>query len=283
MPLSAVITAAAPNQRHLLHQTLAKSDGQLETLARFALELVFPQDREPLVDRLAFIIPPGDTPRFEDLLQGNSHKITLIEQSGPRGYVQALYQAKDFVGSDPFLHLVGDHFYMANDGPTHTLAAQLIESYQRESSTIVAVQPTREALLQYFGAVGGVPWPSPGSQPLYQVQTVLEKPTPTEAEQKLVVSGLRSGHYLCFFGMHLFSPSLMAYLDECFAADRAPASLSAALDALAQRERVLATILPGSRFDLGARYGVLQAQLALALKGPDREEILTMMLELLAR
>ncbi len=281
MKISAVITAAAPNQRHLLYQTLAKADGRLETLAHFAVELLLPDGREALVDRLAIVIPAGETPRFADLLEDAASKVTLIEQTGPRGYLQALYQARDFVAHDPFLHLVGDHFYLAEAGPSSSLPAALIESYRREGASVVAVQPTRESLLPYFGAVGGVPWA--GGPSMYLVDTVLEKPTPTEAEQRLIVSGMRAGHYLCFFGMHMFAPSLMLLLDELFAAGAPPRNLSEALALLAKRERVLATILPGSRFDLGARYGILQAQLALAMQGPDREEILAMMLELLAR
>jgi UTP--glucose-1-phosphate uridylyltransferase len=283
MPLSAVITAAAPSQRHLLHQTLARPEGRLDTVAKFVLELLMPDGREPLVDRLALVIPAGDSARFADLLEVPGRKIELIEQAEPRGYVQALYQARDFIGQDPFLHLVGDHFYLAHDGAPWTLAAQLIETFRAENSTVVAVQPTRESLLQYFGAVGGAPFAGAAGRPLYQVETVLEQPTPTEAEQKLIVSGLRAGHYLCFFGMHLFTPTLMKLLDEAMANGQPPRSLSSVIDALAKRERVLATILPGSRFDLGARYGILQAQLALGLSGPDREEILSLILELLAR
>ncbi len=283
MQLSAVITAAAPNQRHLLHQTLAKADAHLETIAQFALDLVMPEGREPLVDRVAIIIPAGDSDRFHHLVEKSRDSITLIEQTEPFGYLQALYQARHFIGKAPFLHLVGDHFYMANDGPSWTLAASMIETFARESCSVSAVQPTRESLLPYFGAVGGSPRPGTNSQPLYLVDTVIEKPTPTEAEQKLIVPGLRAGHYLCFFGLHIFTPSLMQLLEENFSAATPPRSLSAALQLLAQRERLLATILPGTRFDLGARYGILQAQLALALKGPDREEVLSLILELLAR
>jgi len=279
MNISAVITAAAPSQRHLMHQTLAKADAQLETVAQFALNLLMPEDREPLVDRVAIIIPKGDLARFEVLLNGRSQNLELIEQEAPLGYLQALYQARHFVGGAPFLHLVGDHFYMAKTGPAYGLVEALIETYKRESVSISAVQATRESLLPYFGAVGGSPKPSQNQQPLYLIDTVIEKPTPTEAEQKLIVPGLRSGHYLCFFGMHIFTPALMQILEE----GEWPTSLSGALQILARREPLLATILPGTRFDLGARYGVLQAQLALALNGPDREEVLAMMLELLAR
>ncbi len=283
MPLSAVITAAAPSQRHLMHQTLAREDARLETIAQFCLNLLLPEGREPLVDRVAIIIPQGDRDRFASLVDARQQNITLIEQQPPLGYVQALYQAREFVGNAPFLHLVGDHFYLAKEGPAHTLVEALIETYRQEGTSVSAVQPTREALLPYYGVVSGAPRPTKGAHPLYTVETVIEKPTPTEAEQKLIVPSLRAGHYLCFFGMHIFTPALMQVLEEGFSRGQAPRHLSEAIQTLARREPVLATILPGTRFDLGARYGILQAQLALAMQGPDREEILAMMLELLAK
>jgi UTP--glucose-1-phosphate uridylyltransferase len=284
MPFSAVITAAAPNQRHLLHQTLAGPEGRLSTLAHFALELLLPEGQEPLVDRVAFVIPAGDRERFAELTGATTGRhVELIEQPSPNGYVDAVYQARHFVGNDPFLHMVGDHFYLAHRGHPSHLAAELIAAYREEGSTITAVQPTRESLLGSFGAIGGNPINTAAGRLLYQVETVVEKPTPTQAEQSLVVSGLRAGHYLCFFGMHVFSPALMLLLDEAQAAGEMPKSLSAAMDTLSKRERVLATVLPGSRFDLGAPYGILQAQLALALNGPNREDVLAMMLELLAK
>ena len=61
-----------------------------------------------------------------------------------------------------------------------------------------------------------------GSERLYEVETVIEKPTPTEAEQKLVVPGLRAGNYLCFFGMHVLTPSVMEILGRQIEATAAP-------------------------------------------------------------
>ena len=53
---------------------------------------------------------------------------------------------------------------------------------------------------------------------LYEIETVLEKPTPTEAEQQLLVPGLRAGHYLCLFGMHVLTPAVMEILGQLVAA-----------------------------------------------------------------
>jgi UTP--glucose-1-phosphate uridylyltransferase len=51
---------------------------------------------------------------------------------------------------------------------------------------------------------------------------------------------------------------------------------------LARQEQYLAIEEPHRRYDIGARYGLLTAQLALALNGPDRAEILAQIVELLA-
>jgi len=41
--------------------------------------------------------------------------------------------------------------------------------------------------------------------------------------------------------------------------------------------------LQGSRYDIGVKYGLLTAQLALAIEGQDRDEVLGGLVELLAR
>jgi UTP--glucose-1-phosphate uridylyltransferase len=123
-----------------------------------------------------------------------------------------------------------------------------------------------------------------GRQRLYQVEKALEKPTPTEAEQSLVVPGLRAGHYLCHFGMHVLTPALMEILGGIVQPGAMTSGLhfSRALMQLAQRERYLALELQGRRFDIGLKYGLLTAQLALALEGRDRDEVLAGLVELLA-
>jgi len=116
------------------------------------------------------------------------------------------------------------------------------------------------------------------------VETVLEKPTPTEAEQSLIVPGLRAGHYLCFFGIHVFTPAVLDLLGEMIegAPPGATVQLSPALARLAGRERYLALQVEGRRYNIGVKYGLLLAQLALALGGVEREYVLAQLLELLA-
>jgi UTP--glucose-1-phosphate uridylyltransferase len=118
---------------------------------------------------------------------------------------------------------------------------------------------------------------------LYRIDTVIEKPTPTEAEQSLVVPGLRAGYYLCFFGIHAFTPTVMDLLGAAIdGAGGAPVAFSSVLASLARREQYLAAEDSGRRYNLGTRYGLLTSQLALALSGGDRADVLAQLLELLA-
>jgi UTP--glucose-1-phosphate uridylyltransferase len=138
--------------------------------------------------------------------------------------------------------------------------------------------------LPYYGTVGGRR--VPGRKDLYAIDTVVEKPTPTEAELNLIVPGLRAGHYLCFFGMHVLTPTVMEILADQVAdvvrgGAGGPVHLSGALAALAGREKYLAFEQPAQRYDVGVKYGLMIAQVALALSGRERDEVLTRLLELL--
>jgi UTP--glucose-1-phosphate uridylyltransferase len=186
---------------------------------------------------------------------------------------------RQFVGDESFLHLVGDHLHVSQSATS--CAKQLLEVAAAEDAPVSAVQATRESQLTSFGAIGGRL--IGGARPLYQIDAVVEKPTPTVAEQSLIVPGLRAGFYLCFFGMHVLGPELFEILDgQQRAAPELPLGLSPALHALAARRRFLAFSVAGRRFDIGAPYGLLFAQLALSLSGRDRDRVLTQLVELLA-
>jgi UTP--glucose-1-phosphate uridylyltransferase len=82
--------------------------------------------------------------------------------------------------------------------------------------------------------------------------------------------------------MHVFTPSLMELVAEIDGSGLGTAALTASLSRLARRERYLAYEVKGRRYDIGATYGLLSAQLALALSGTARDDVLTMIVELLA-
>jgi UTP--glucose-1-phosphate uridylyltransferase len=270
----AVITSAGRAQRALPLQTLVDRDGA----SKSALQVITEEAAAAGVADVAIVIVPGDQAAYTAAAGNKADMLTFIEQREPRGYGHALLCAKEFVGSEPFLHLVGDHLYVSHTDKR--CAQQLVEVAAAEQCSVSAVQATRESMLPYYGAVGGRHL---RGSVLYEVETVIEKPTPTEAEQSLIVPGLRAGNYLCFFGMHVLTATIMDVLAELNAAGKENLQLSPALALLSRRERYLALEVSGQRHNIGVKYGLLTAQIALALDGNDREEILTQLLELLAK
>lgn len=271
----AIITAAARNQRALPLQTLVDRDGAQKSVLRIIAE----EAVRAGVDDICVIVCPGDEAAYTASAGDVPARLTFIPQHEPLGYGHAIYCARDFVGDQPFLHLVGDHLWVSHT--TQGCAEQLLDVAEAEACAVSAVQASRETLLPHFGAVGGRR--VQGRQDLYTVEDVIEKPTPTEAEQRLLAPGLRAGHYLCFFGMHVLSPTVMAILAHQVAEGGRNVQLSPALAELASKERYLALERRWWRYDVGEQYGLLTAQLALALSGKDREAVLSRLLELLAQ
>ncbi|MAT71720.1 MAG: UTP--glucose-1-phosphate uridylyltransferase [Planctomycetaceae bacterium] len=271
----ALVTAAAPDQHTLPLQRLVDQQG----VERTALQLIIAEVAAAGVDEIGVVIRPGDEAAYRAAAGEDVQRLTFLPQAEPRGYGHAVFCGRDFVGDEPFLHLVGDHLYLSRT--ERPCAAQLIDAAKAHGCAVSAVQATRENKLPYFGAIGGRAVPQQTG--LYEVTTVVEKPTPTVAEQQLIIGGQRAGYYLCFFGMHVLTPAVMAALGELLEAEsERRAQLSDALAVLAARERYLALEVDGARYNIGEKYGILTAQLATALSGVDRDQILTELVELLA-
>jgi UTP--glucose-1-phosphate uridylyltransferase len=272
----AIITAAGKSQRTLPLQTLVDRDGNQKT----ALQIIIEEVLQAGVDEICLVVCPGDQPAYANAAGSYAKRLTFVEQPAPLGYGHAVWCANAFTANRPFLLLVGDHLYVS--GGQKRCAQQLVEVAAAEDCAVSAVQATHESKLPYYGAVGGKL--VTGRKGVYEISEVVEKPTPTEAEQRLIVPGLRAGHYLCFFGMHVLTPAIMDILADEVAkkGERGGVNLSGALTKLAARERYLACELQGRRYDVGLKYGLLTAQLALALDGHDRDEVLSGLVELLA-
>lgn len=266
----AVITAAAPRQRKLPLQTLIDKEGVEKTL----LELLIEEVLAAGVNNICVIVQPGDEIPYGQAIGEYFHSVTFINQNQPLGYGHALHCAHEFVGKDPFLHLVGDHLYVNRSG--NSSAKHLVDFASKYKCVVSAVQPTRESLITNFGVVGGKRLQ--GVNDVYQVERVIEKPTPTEAEQKLLVPGFRTGNYLCFFGMHVLTSTVIDILGEELKKNE-KTNLSVALNILAKSEQYLALEKKDLRYDLGEKYGLMKAQLALALYGNDRDRILNELVE----
>ncbi len=269
----AVITAAGPQQQHLPLQTLVSPTGETKTVAAFLLDEIFASG----IESAAIIIAPGTERDFSSAVADHLDQVTFIEQAEPLGYGHAVLSAKDFVGDDRFLLMMSDHLYLSFS--KDSCLQQLLSVAASTDGPVSTVQSTHESKLPYYGAIGGSR--ISGQKSLYQVSNILEKPTPTVAEQELIIPGLRSGNYLCFFGMHVLTPSVIKQLEDSFAPER-KLGLTGSLAATAKSENYLACEIEGLRFNIEEPHGLLRAQLGMALSGDSRDEVMGSIIELIA-
>lgn len=220
----AVITAAGEGQRRLPLQRFVGIDG----VEKAALEILIEEILSAGVDKICLVARPGDEPLYSEAAGPVARQLVFVSQSEQRGYGDALFRSRDFVAGEPFVHLVSDHLYISHE--TRRCVQQLVAVAEAEQVPISAAQATRESMLPYYGTVGGRRWA--GRTDLYEIDLVREKPSPTEAEQSLLVPGLRAGHYLCLFGMHVLTPTVFELLEPMFGPQQeGPVVLSPALAA----------------------------------------------------
>jgi len=303
----AVITAAARGERlYPVADTVQKAmlpvvdkDGLHKPVIQIIAEEAFASG----IEEICLVCAPGDGPRYleafsslrSNLLQSYKgvqwardeagqidyliSRLHFAEQKEPMGYGHAVYSARSFVNDEPFLLLLGDYLYVSNLGEKRC-ASQLIELATEQNCSVSAVNPTIEHQISRYGTLTGKHLPNqPG---VYQIDKMIEKPSLSTAELELQTPGLRSGYYLCFFGMHVLMPAIFDILEKQLPSANGNLQLTPALQELALQDKYLALEMKGSRYDLGKKFGMLQAQIALGLAGEAHNETLTTLVELLA-
>ncbi len=306
----AVITAAGRGSRHHLTSDpvqqammpLVDRDGR----AKPVIQIIAEEAMDSGIEEICVVVAPGDEVVYRGHFQSyvanlrrdsgdaegaevQARRLDELEgrlrfavQDEPLGYGHAVWCAREFAAGAPFLLLLGDHVYVSRED--RRCARQLLDLAGTEGCAVSAVQATREHLIHQYGTLTGR---RQHERPdVYLIDEILEKPDPTTAELRLQVPGLRAGHYLCFFGMHVLTPAIFELLGESISrgvAQGGAIPLTQALNGLARQEKYLALETRGTRHNLGVPYGGLDAQIALGLAGVDRQKVLAGLLESILR
>ena len=177
------------------------------------------------------------------------HRVTFVVQETQEGFGHAVYCAREVIGDEPFLLMLGDHIYRS-DGET-SCAEQLINAYQQHATSVLGLRQTPEGQIANFGTVTGV-WLEENH--LLSVTEFAEKPTVDYARSNLQVHGLPEGTYLTVFGQYIIQPKLFDFLEEDISnnlRERGEFQLTSALDRLRQQDGFLGLMIDGQRYDFG--------------------------------
>jgi UTP-glucose-1-phosphate uridylyltransferase/mevalonate kinase len=204
-------------------------------------------------------LPPQFQEYSRRLLEIGRH-VTFAIQNTQEGFGHAVYCAREAVGDEPFLLMLGDHIYRS-DGDA-SCARQLLEAYQRHGQSLVGLRRTPETQIGSFGAVTGV-WLEP--ERLLNITEFAEKPTPDYARTNLRVAGLKEDEYLTLFGQYILKPQVFTYLQEHIdnnVREHGEFQLTSVLDRLRQEDGFMGLIIDGTRYDIGRPDEYMETLLA---------------------
>ena len=307
----AVITAAGKGTRQYPASTAVQKEMfpmvDRDGLTKPVIQIIGEEAIDSGIEEICIITQPGEEAAYRDYfrrldddmvksfrgkdwailesekLGAFGERLHFAEQHSPEGFGHAVYQAREFVGDEPFLLLLGDHVYISDI--KDRCARQLIKVYEQYLlEAVTGVQPTLEKLLHLFGTIRGNPIePARG---IYKAELIVEKPSIERARAELVTPGLPAGNYLAHFGMHVFSPRIfesLEYLIKNNLREKGEIQLTAAQEHLRQNsDKYWCVVTQGQRYDTGIPYGLMETQLALALNGVHRTEICEAIARILA-
>jgi UTP--glucose-1-phosphate uridylyltransferase len=307
----AVITAAGKGTRQYPASTAVQKEMfpmvDRDGLTKPVIQIIGEEAIDSGIEEICIITQPGEEAAYRDYfrrldddmvksfrgkdwailesekLGAFGERLHFAEQHSPEGFGHAVYQAREFVGDEPFLLLLGDHVYISDI--KDRCARQLIKVYEQYLlEAVTGVQPTLEKLLHLFGTIRGNPIePARG---IYKAELIVEKPSIERARGELVTPGLPAGNYLAHFGMHVFSPRIfdsLEYLIKNDLREKGEIQLTAAQEHLRQNsDKYWCVVTQGQRYDTGIPYGLMETQLALALNGVHRTEICEAIARILA-
>lgn len=177
-------------------------------------------------------------------------KMVAVRQQTPRGLGDAVLCAKNLIGDEPFVVLLGDDLVDA----TVPCTKQMIDVYEKYHKSVVALMSVSDDDVPKFGICGGKPL----SARELDLNQMVEKPSLKDAPSNLAI-----------VGRYILTPTIFEILEQQEPGKGGEIQLTDAMAKLMKREGFVGYQFQGNRYDAGDKFGFIQANIAFALKRPD--------------
>lgn len=184
-----------------------------------------------------------------DYLLELGRRVSFVAQEVQDGFGHAVYCAREWVNSEPFILMLGDHLYASdNDVPC---VRQLMDVYDKVGTSVVGLKMTKGSEIHHFGCVTGN-WREQNA--ILDITEFSEKPDLEYARSQLRVDGVPDDMYFSVFGQYILKPEIFNYLEEHIhhnLRERGEFQLTSCLDQLRQEDGFAGYVMQGRRFDIG--------------------------------
>ena len=193
----------------------------------------------------------GKRKELEELRQSQTMaKFTSVRQVEPLGLGHAVLCAKELVGDEAFVVMLGDILIP----PETPCLPELIEVYERYQGSVLSLVPLPPEIIPTYGIATVEEL---GSN-VVKVPHVVEKPLLEEAPSDLGV-----------YGRYVLTPDIFELLEQTQPGSGGEIQVTDAIEMQAQAGRCYGVKFTGTRYDTGTPLGLLTTSIAFALKRPD--------------
>jgi UTP--glucose-1-phosphate uridylyltransferase len=175
--------------------------------------------------------------------------VVVVRQQQPLGLGHAVLCAKDLVGDEPFIVMLGDDIIDAQVPVTR----QLADCYERHRLGTIALMEVPAGETHQYGIAAG----KPIDERTMRIDRLVEKPKKDPPS------------HLAVIGRYVLPPRIFSYLEQVTPGVGGEIQLTDALAMLAQEVGLLGYRFEGQRYDAGDRLGYLKANIAFAMKRPE--------------
>ena len=178
---------------------------------------------------------------------GNIH---FVWQKEMKGLGDAVACARDHVGNEPFLLLLGDTLIRSQT----PLIRRLMELHDRYQESVVALEKVDPSKVHLYGVVAGKSL----GQDLYLIEDLVEKPKPAEAPSNLAIAA-----------RYALTPGIFDYLAKTPPARNGEIQLTDAMRLMLHDRAMYGVVCDGRRYDIGNKLDFLKTNVEFGLTHPE--------------
>ena len=180
--------------------------------------------------------------------------IHFIRQKEPKGLGHAIYCSKTFVGNESFAVLLGDDIVYNEEKPC---LKQILECYNEYKTSILGVQKVPRENINKYGIVEA----KHIEDRVYKVKGLIEKPNMNQTNSNIAI-----------LGRYIITPRIFEILENLEPGKGGEIQLTDALLKLSKEEAIYAYNFEGKRYDVGDKFGFLQATVEYALRKDELKD-----------
>jgi len=177
-------------------------------------------------------------------------RISYTRQKQALGLGHAIYQAKDFVGNEPFAALLADDVV---DAEVPALR-QMIDVYEKYDAPVIATMQVAGEAISRFGVIDA----DEVEPNVFRIRDMVEKPAYADAPSDLAI-----------IGRYIFTPDIFDEIEATTPGSGGEIQITDAMRRLLDKRPFYAVKLDGTRHDAGDKLGFLIATVEYALKRTD--------------